>query len=134
MARVTVEDCLDKVESRFLLILLASYRARMLSGGTKPMVSKDNDKEAVIALREVAADCLDVPALYEELIKKRQRIQFNGATDVFDAPDNVIDEDIFDAISDEQETNNNNMANALTDIVEDDMSEQYDDIDEEDED
>ncbi len=64
MARITVEDCLEKVENRFQLVLIATKRARQLAGGAEPMVRRDNDKNTVIALREIAeglvtADILD---------------------------------------------------------------------------
>ena len=54
MARVTVEDCIDKVENRFDLVLLASHRARMISSGSQITVERDNDKNPVVALREIA--------------------------------------------------------------------------------
>ena len=54
MARVTVEDCIDKVENRFDLVLLAGHRARMISSGTQITVDRDNDKNPVVALREIA--------------------------------------------------------------------------------
>ena len=54
MARVTVEDCIDKVENRFDLVLLASHRARMISSGAAITVDRDNDKNPVVALREIA--------------------------------------------------------------------------------
>ena len=54
MARVTVEDCIDKVENRFELVLVASHRARMISSGSKITVERDNDKNPVVALREIA--------------------------------------------------------------------------------
>ena len=56
MARVTVEDCIDKVENRFDLVLLASHRARMISSGSQITVDRDNDKNPVVALREIADD------------------------------------------------------------------------------
>ena len=54
MARVTVEDCVDKVENRFELILVASHRARMISSGSQITVERDNDKNPVVSLREIA--------------------------------------------------------------------------------
>ncbi len=54
MARVTVEDCIDKVENRFDLVLIAAHRARMIASGTSITVDRDNDKNAVVALREIA--------------------------------------------------------------------------------
>lgn len=58
MARVTVEDCLDNVENRFELVLLASRRARQLANGVDPMVEWENDKPTVVALREIAEGLL----------------------------------------------------------------------------
>ena len=55
MARVTVEDCVDKIPNRFDLVLTAGFRARQLSGGAEPMLERDRDKNPVVALREIAA-------------------------------------------------------------------------------
>jgi DNA-directed RNA polymerase subunit omega len=73
MARVTVEDCIDKVENRFELVLLASHRARMISSGSPLTVDKDNDKNPVIALREIADETIAVGDLREELIHSLQK-------------------------------------------------------------
>jgi DNA-directed RNA polymerase subunit omega len=73
MARVTVEDCIDKVENRFELILIASHRARMISSGTSITVERDNDKNPVVALREVADATLSPEDLMEDLIHSLQR-------------------------------------------------------------
>ncbi|MCF6254645.1 MAG: DNA-directed RNA polymerase subunit omega [Thiomicrorhabdus sp.] len=59
MARVTVEDCLDQVENRFELVILASKRARQIANGAEPTVDWDNDKPTVVALRELAAGTID---------------------------------------------------------------------------
>lgn len=60
MARITVEDCLDKVDNRFQLVMMTAKRARQLqTGGKEPLVSEDNDKPTVIALREVAEGLID---------------------------------------------------------------------------
>jgi DNA-directed RNA polymerase subunit omega len=73
MARVTVEDCIDKVNNRFELVLLASHRARMISQGQSIRVARDNDKNPVVALREIA-DAVTVPEdLKEELIHSLQK-------------------------------------------------------------
>ena len=56
MARVTVEDCVEKVSNRFDLVLLAAHRARVLSSGAPLLVERDNDKNPVVALREIADD------------------------------------------------------------------------------
>ncbi len=66
MARITVEDCLEKVDNRFQLVLMATKRARQLSRGAEPCVPPENDKPTVIALREIAAGCLDPSILDEE--------------------------------------------------------------------
>jgi len=66
MARVTVEDCLDKVDNRFHLVLVASRRARQLAMGFEPLVPWENDKPTVVALRELAEGKLDPAALTRE--------------------------------------------------------------------
>lgn len=73
MARVTVEDCIDKVENRFELILLASHRARMISAGSEITVDRDNDKNPVVALREIADETISPQDLKEELIHSLQK-------------------------------------------------------------
>ena len=75
MARITVEDCIDKFESRFELVLVASNRARKLHSGESPTVEKDNDKPTVIALREIADESLLVDSLKEKLIQEYQTVQ-----------------------------------------------------------
>ncbi|MCA3633585.1 MAG: DNA-directed RNA polymerase subunit omega [Methylobacterium sp.] len=73
MARVTVEDCVDKVENRFELVLLASHRARMLANGSNPLVARDRDKNPVVALREIAEERLSPGDLKEEFIHSLQK-------------------------------------------------------------
>ena len=73
MARVTVEDCIDKVENRFELVLIASHRARMISAGSQITVERDNDKNPVVALREVAEETVSPQDLKEELIHSLQK-------------------------------------------------------------
>jgi DNA-directed RNA polymerase subunit omega len=73
MARVTVEDCIDKVENRFDLVLLASHRARMISSGQQITVDRDNDKNPVVALREIADSTLKPDDLREEFIHSLQK-------------------------------------------------------------
>lgn len=72
MARVTVEDCIDKVPNRFELVMLAAHRARKLSSGTAPEVSRDNDKAPVVALREIADEALGAVELRESAIQALQ--------------------------------------------------------------
>ncbi|RVM10059.1 DNA-directed RNA polymerase subunit omega [Sinorhizobium meliloti] len=73
MARVTVEDCIDKVENRFELVLLASHRARLVSQGAPITVDRDNDKNPVVALREIADETLSPGDLKEDLIHSLQK-------------------------------------------------------------
>ncbi|HSF90686.1 MAG TPA: DNA-directed RNA polymerase subunit omega [Paracoccaceae bacterium] len=73
MARVTVEDCIDKVPNRFELVLLAAHRARELSTGAPLTVDRDNDKNPVVALREIADETLTADQLREAAIESHQR-------------------------------------------------------------
>src|ERR1700689_1094015 len=73
MARVTVEDCVDKVPNRFDLVLLSGFRARQLSGGADTLVDRDRDKNPVVALREIAAKELKPDDIREEHIKSLQK-------------------------------------------------------------
>ncbi len=73
MARVTVEDCIEKVDNRFDLVLLASHRARMISSGQQITVDRDNDKNPVVALREIAEGTLTPDDLEEDFIHSLQK-------------------------------------------------------------
>lgn len=73
MARVTVEDCIDKVPNRFELVLLASHRSRQISSGGQISVDRDNDKNPVVALREIADEQLSPGDLKEDLIHSLQK-------------------------------------------------------------
>jgi DNA-directed RNA polymerase subunit omega len=73
MARVTVEDCIDKVDNRFELVLLAGHRARLLSQGAPLTIDRDNDKNPVDALREIADEMLSPGDLKEDLIHSLQK-------------------------------------------------------------
>jgi len=72
MARVTVEDCVDKVPNRFELVILAAHRAREIAAGSPITVARDNDKNPVVALREIAEETQSAPALRERLIESHQ--------------------------------------------------------------
>ncbi|MBA4249672.1 MAG: DNA-directed RNA polymerase subunit omega [Candidatus Puniceispirillum sp.] len=76
MARVTVEDCIISVPNRFELVLLAAKRARELAAGAPLTVLRDNDKNPVVALREISEETVDVNQLRESLIKSMQRSMF----------------------------------------------------------
>ena len=73
MARVTVEDCIDKVDNRFDLVLLAAHRARMISSGSQLTVDRDNDKNPVVSLREIADSSISPEDLREELVHSLQK-------------------------------------------------------------
>ncbi len=73
MARVTVEDCIDKVDNRFELVLLAGHRARLISQGAPITVARDNDKNPVVALCEIADETLSPDDLKEDLIHSLQK-------------------------------------------------------------
>jgi DNA-directed RNA polymerase subunit omega len=73
MARVTVEDCVDKVPNRFELVMLAAHRARSLASGSPLTVERDNDKNPVVALREIAEETLTADQLREDAIESFQR-------------------------------------------------------------
>jgi len=72
MARITVEDCIDKFESRFELVLVASNRARKLHTGEEPSVERDNDKNTVIALREIADETISAEVFKQDLVEEYQ--------------------------------------------------------------
>jgi DNA-directed RNA polymerase subunit omega len=74
MARVTVEDCVTRVPNRFSLILLAANRARAIAAGGTLTVDRDNDKNPVVALREIAEDTVDANELREALVTSLQRV------------------------------------------------------------
>ncbi len=74
MARVTVEDCVEKVPNRFGLVLLAAHRARAISAGAPLFLDRDNDKNPVVSLREIAEDKVNPETLSENLIGTLQRV------------------------------------------------------------
>lgn len=74
MARVTVEDCIEKIPNRFRLVLLAAHRARNISAGSALTIDRDNDKNPVVALREIADETLDMDMLKESLVTGLQRV------------------------------------------------------------
>jgi DNA-directed RNA polymerase subunit omega len=83
MARVTVEDCVDKIPNRFDLVLLAAQRARQISGGADLTIDRDRDKNPVVALREIAEETVRPRELQESVVSSLQRVQIDeeDATD-----------------------------------------------------
>ena len=88
MARITVEDCIDKFPSRFELVLVASNRARKLYSGENPTVEIDNDKNTVIALREIAEETLTTEQLKNDLIEEYQTNTFTEDEEINEIEDN----------------------------------------------
>lgn len=89
MARVTVEDCIEKLPNRFELVMVASQRARRIGTGAPLTVDRDNDKNPVVALREIAEETVDTEELKEDLIRGKQRIIAldDDSEDVIDSMD-----------------------------------------------
>ena len=85
MARVTVEDCVDKISNRFDLVLLSAQRARQISGGAELTIDRDRDKNPVVALREIAEETITPDELKEAVVQSLQRVQI----DEEDTPDEV---------------------------------------------
>ena len=85
MARVTVEDCVDKISNRFDLVLMAAQRARQISGGAELTIDRDRDKNPVVALREIAEETVMPADLHEAVVSTLQRVR----VDDDDAPDEV---------------------------------------------
>jgi DNA-directed RNA polymerase subunit omega len=108
MARVTVEDCIDKVENRFELVMLASHRSRMIASGASITVDRDNDKNPVVALREIADATIIPDDLKEDLIHSLQKyVEVDEpepeAVAAITAGEGVDDGDIaFDRMSEEE--------------------------------
>jgi len=82
MARITVEDCIDKFETRFELVLVASNRARKLHSGENPTVDKDNDKNTVIALREISVESLNIEDMKNNLVEEYQTVSIQNEEDL----------------------------------------------------
>ncbi|MFC7290645.1 DNA-directed RNA polymerase subunit omega [Hirschia litorea] len=77
MARVTVEDCIEKVPNRFQLVLLAGHRARMIRAGSELTVERDDDKDPVVSLREIAGDGVDLGLVKESYVSELQEVRPN---------------------------------------------------------
>ena len=111
MARITVEDCIDKFPSRFELVLVASNRARKLYAGEKPTLEIDNDKNTVIALREIAEETLSKDQLKSDLIEEYQTATFSEDDDINEIEDNSneneSDENPVDSVTVAQDNENN---------------------------
>jgi DNA-directed RNA polymerase subunit omega len=121
MARVTVEDCVEKVPNRFELVMMASQRARKIGSGGALTIDRDNDKNPVVSLREIAAETVSVADLKEELIRNNQRIiEMDDGEDIIDKMDG---EDEWNALAAQS-------AALEADIREEDDDEDFDEEDE----
>ena len=81
MARITVEDCLEKVENQYDLVLLAKERTSQLNSGAEMLVEEDNDKNTVIALREIANTTIPIEEMKENLIEEYQKVTIHDEED-----------------------------------------------------
>ena len=107
MARVTVEDCIEKVENRFDLVLMAAHRARMISGGAQITIDRDNDKNPVVALREIGDGAIAPEDLREELIHSLQKYvevdePERHAAPLLDGATADVEGDTFDTMSEDE--------------------------------
>ena len=98
MARVTVEDCIERIPNRFDLVLTASQRARGILKGDIATVDRDDDKNPVIALREIAAETVDLGVLGEGLIKKLQRVTIREEQETRDDASVVAEIDLSEMV------------------------------------
>ncbi|MBT3777287.1 MAG: DNA-directed RNA polymerase subunit omega [Pelagibacteraceae bacterium] len=140
MARITVEDCIDKFESRFELVLVAANRARKIHSGEAPTVEKDNDKNTVIALREIADETIPVDNLKEKLVEEYQAesmqseeefsLEYSNDEEI-NVEDEIIDENIIQEINDSEnlfQKENNSSLTEDVNIVENNNDNQVDNL------
>jgi len=140
MARITVEDCIDKFESRFELVLVAANRARKIHSGEAPTVEKDNDKNTVIALREIADETIPVDNLKEKLVEEYQAESMQSEEEFsleyskdeeINVEDEIIDENIIQEINDSEnlfQKENNSSLTEDVNIVENNNDNQVDNL------
>ena len=100
MARVTVEDCIEKIPNRFDLVLTAGQRARGILKGDLPTINRDNDKNPVVALREIAGEAVDLGVLGEGLIKKLQRVAIREEQEIRDDAAIAAEVDLSEMVGD----------------------------------
>ena len=133
MARITVEDCIDKFPSRFELVLVASNRARKLYSGENPTVEIDNDKNTVIALREIAEETLSTEQLKNGLIEEYQTNTFSEDEEINEIEDNSVENETEDnefnntEIEENNEDPNNSSENTNIDTAQDNLENSSDD-------
>ena len=118
MARVTVEDCVDKIPNRFQLVMAAAQRARKIGSGAALTIDRDDDKNPVVALREIAEETVSHEELKEELIKSHQRMAAYEEED--DSIDLMDGEEEWGSIAGQQQAAEGMYSD---DVVEDDSNE-----------
>lgn len=104
MARVTVEDCIERIPNHFDLVLIASQRARSIASGSPILVARERDKDTVVSLREIAEGRIDIEAIAVKLSQRLQRgvQKVENEAVGLDASDDTIDEIHFDTVSEEE--------------------------------
>ena len=124
MARITVEDCIDKFPSRFELVLVASNRARKLHSGENSTLDRDNDKNTVIALREIANEALTVEQLKNDLVEEYQTVTLTEDDELMESLENKDDKDNVDntSVDDEKFAKPEIVENEEKDIIAEDSS------------
>jgi len=124
MARVTVEDCIEKIPNRFDLVLGAAQRARNISTGNPLTIDRDNDKNPVVALREIAEETIDPDFLRDEIIRSLQKL---SNPEISDEDENEVSDDVLekpysidDELTDFKNTNdvNEKIENGFQDVDE----------------
>ena len=115
MARITVEDCIDKFPSRFELVLVASQRARKLYAGDEATVDKENDKNTVIALREISEVTIPIEDMKENLIVEYQTVTLNDEEEEQENLDHDINAEESENPSNDSENENEKTASELAD-------------------
>ena len=121
MARITVEDCIDKFPSRFELVLVASNRARKLHSGENSTLDRDNDKNTVIALREIANEALTVEQLKNDLVEEYQTVTLTEDDELMESLENKDDADNT-SVDDEKFAKPEIVENEEKDIIAEDSS------------
>ena len=124
MARITVEDCIDKFESRFELVLVASNRARKLHSGENPSVERNNDKNTVISLREIAEETIPVDKMKNNLIEEYQTVLEQNEEDM-----SLEQLESDDTTENNDEAQNLNRDEAtITEVLQEDKVDSIDDV------
>ena len=129
MARVTVEDCIEKIPNRFDLVLTASQRARGIMKGDLPTLDRDNDKNPVIALREIAAETVDIGNLNYGIVKKLQRLTAQEEQELPAEEQSVVDVDLSEMIGDYSEAEGEGAGMHISSAAEAEAEPGFEDVD-----